>query len=248
MKERTAEIEKLLKQKDEFVNQLGHDLKSPLNPLLNLLPIIEDKLNDADSKEMFVVINRNMNYMKNLVTKTLQLARLNAPGATLSIENINLADEINNVISKNKLMFKEYNIWIENRVDEAVLIKGDALKIEELFENLIGNSVKYSPNGGTITIDVKDDDDFVIVSIADEGIGMTKEQISHIFDEFYKVDSSKHDFDSSGLGMAICKRIVEMHGGRIWAESLGLGKGTTVFFTLPLVSKNKIIAKAEMNE
>jgi signal transduction histidine kinase len=75
--------------------------------------------------------------------------------------------------------------------------------------------------------------DFIKISIADNGIGMTKEQIERIFDEFYKADSVRHDIQSTGLGMSICKRIVEKHDGSIWVESPGPGKGTTVFFTLP---------------
>jgi two-component system sensor histidine kinase VicK len=110
--------------------------------------------------------------------------------------------------------------------------------LTELFDNLIGNSVKYSPDGGTITIDAKQDKDFVTVSIKDTGKGMTEEQLSHMFDEFYKADEARHDFDSSGLGLPICKRIVEKQSGKIWAESQGEGKGTTMFFTLPTSPKN----------
>jgi signal transduction histidine kinase len=91
----------------------------------------------------------------------------------------------------------------------------------------------------TITIDAKEDKDFVTVSIKDTGIGITEEQLSHIFDEFYKADEARHDFDSSGLGLPICKRIVEKHGGKIWVESPGEGGGTTFYFTIPTGSKTK---------
>ena len=89
--------------------------------------------------------------------------------------------------------------------------------------------------GSEIIIDIERVKDHVKVSIKDTGIGMTNNQIKHMFDEFYKADQSRHDFDSSGLGMTISKRIVERHNGKIWAESPGIGKGTTVYFTLPLV-------------
>jgi len=237
VKVRTVEVEKLLHQKDEFVNQLGHDLKNPLGPLINLLPIIEEKETNSESKEMFEVINRNINYMKNLVTKTIQLARLNAPSTELSIENSTLLDEINKVIERSKLLFEENNIKVENGINKDILVRTDKLRLEELFDNLIGNSVKYSPNGGNITIDARDDGNFVLVSVKDEGAGMDSEQLEHIFEEFYKVDESRHDFGSSGLGLSICKRIVEKHGGKIWAESKGKGKGTTMFFTIPKLNK-----------
>jgi two-component system sensor histidine kinase VicK len=102
-----------------------------------------------------------------------------------------------------------------------------------LFDNLISNAVKYSPHGGTITLDAQDDGEWTTVSVKDTGIGMTREELNHIFEEFYKADWSRHDHMSSGLGLSICKSIVKKHGGRIWAESLGKDKGTTIFFTIP---------------
>jgi signal transduction histidine kinase len=181
VQERTAEIEVLLKQKDEFVNQLGHDLKNPLGPIVNLLPLVEEQETNLESKEMLEVINRNAKYMKNLVTKTIELARLNAPSINLSFKDTTLLDEINAVIEKNELFFKENNIKVESKINEDIVVKADKLRLSELFDNLIGNSVKYSPNGGNITIDAKDDGKFVTVSIRDEGMGMTGEQLDHIF-------------------------------------------------------------------
>ena len=93
--------------------------------------------------------------------------------------------------------------------------------------------MNYTNGSGTITIDANQNYEAITVSVKDTGIGMTTEQLSMVFNEFYKADSSRHDFESSGLGMPICKRIVERHGGRIWAESLGLGRGSTFYFTLP---------------
>jgi signal transduction histidine kinase len=237
VEERTADIKRLLKQKDEFIGQLGHDLKNPLGPLINLIPILEKKETDPESKKILEILNRNTNHMKNLVVNTVVLGRLNSPNVKFNIEDTNLLDEINNVIERNSLLFEENNIEIENKAEKNIILKTDKLRLTELFDNLIGNSVKYSPDGGTIKIDAKQDKDFVTVSIKDIGMGMTEEQLSHIFDEFYKADESRHDFDSSGLGLPICKRIVEKHGGKIWAESLGEGKGTTMFFTLPVSSK-----------
>jgi signal transduction histidine kinase len=109
-----------------------------------------------------------------------------------------------------------------------------------VFNNLITNAVKYSPFGSTVTIDACDEGDFVTVSIKDTGAGLSEEQLDYIFDEFYKADKSRHDFNSSGLGLSICKQIVEKHGGKIWAESLGIGKGSVFYFTVPIGhNKNK---------
>lgn len=235
VKAKTAEIERLLKQKDEFINQLGHDLKTPLTPLTILLPIVKKRVDDPKLKEILDVTIKNTDYMKNLVIKTLQLARLDTPGTTFEIdEATDLSGELNKVIKSNKLILEKKDIKLENKIDEKIIVRADKLRLSELFDNLITNAVKFTPDAGTITFDAKEDKDFVTVSVKDTGIGMTQEQIDHIFDEFYKADESRHrhDFDSSGLGLSICKRIVEKHGGKIWAKSFGEGKGSIFYFTL----------------
>ncbi|MDY6864449.1 MAG: ATP-binding protein [Halobacteriota archaeon] len=233
VKERTIEVENLLKQKDEFVNQLGHDLKSPLTPLVTLLPIIEEREKDSELKELLGISIENVNFMKELVIKTLSLARLNAPNTKFNIDEVKLSKEVKTIFYTKQQIFIERGISTENKVPEGLIVRADKLRLDELFDNLITNAIKYSNEGGSITIDAEDNGDFVKVSIKDTGVGMAEEQLSHIFEEFYKVDPSRHDLDSSGLGLSICKRIVEKHGGKIWAESPGEGKGTTFYFTIP---------------
>jgi len=236
VKERTQEIELLLKHKDEFINQLGHDLKNPMGPLITLLPLLERTEKNPKQKEMLHVINRNVNYMKNLIAKTIQFAQLNSPSSRFKIAQINLYDDVEEILSINKLMFDNNQITVQNELSKAREVCADSFQLKEVFNNLLNNAVKYSNGKNKILIQEKmDDGDFVTISIKDNGIGMTQEQITRIFDDFYKADSSRHDFDSSGLGLSISKRIVEKHGGRIWANSEGPGKGSTFFFTLPIV-------------
>jgi len=234
--DRTERIQQLLKQKDEFINQLGHDLKNPLGPLINLMPILEKRETNPKYKEMFHVLNRNINYMKNLVVKTIKLAKLNSPNTSFHKQETDLNELIEEVISANTLLFKEKSITVINTISSHIIITVDVIQIQELFVNLFTNAVKYSNLQGNIFIDAKVTTDEVIFSVRDNGVGMTKDQIQHVFDEFYKADVSRHDFDSSGLGMPISKRIVEKHGGRIWANSQGLGKGSTIYFSLPFHS------------
>lgn len=238
VKDRTMEVDELLKQKDEFINQLGHDLKTPLMPLTTLIPLLEQKEKDTSKKEWLEVLERNVDYMKNIVIKTLELAKLNSPKTKFSLENLNLKDELKRTIENKKTLFKSKNIKINNNISDEYFIKADKLRLEELLTNILENSIKYNEDGGEIIVDAKQEKNFARVSIKDTGIGMTTQQIRRIFDEFYKADQSRHDFDSSGLGMTICKRIVERHNGKIWVESPGIGKGTTVNFTMPLVKGN----------
>lgn len=246
VKKRTERIEKLLKQKDQFVNQLGHDLKNPLGPLTNLVPLVKKHTPNQEDKHMLEVVERNVGYMRNLVDKTLELARLNSPNVNIQFEPVNLHSLFDQVLDTNHYLFEDQNIAVEQHIPEDIAVVGDTIRLEELITNLLNNSVKYSPDGGIISITVEKDAENknVTMSVADEGIGMNEEEINQVFDEFYKADGSRHDFDSSGLGMPICKRIVEIHNGRIWVESPGHGKGSTFYVTLPLDQKQKQQKKA----
>ena len=233
VKERTVEVERLLKQKDEFIGQLGHDLKNPLTPLVGLLPMLKEREEDPKTKEHLGVIIRNVEYMRDLVIKTLQLARINSPRTTFAIKDINLLEGINNVLESQKMLLKENNVVVENKINEDIFVKADRLRLEELIGNLFTNAIKYTvDSNGKIVVDAHEKEGIVTVSMKDTGIGMTEEQLNCIFDEFYKADESRHEMDSSGLGLAICKRIVEKLGGKIWAVSTGKGKGSTFYFTL----------------
>ncbi|MBN2065858.1 MAG: PAS domain S-box protein [Candidatus Thermoplasmatota archaeon] len=251
VQERTQMIEELLKQKDDFINQLGHDLKNPLGPLLNLLPLLEKKETDPTKKEILHVANRNVEYMKNLVTKTIKLAQLRSPTTLLNYETTNMNHLVSEIIETNSLFFQEHNVSVTNNIDEDIVVDVDKLKIDEVFNNILNNAVKYiDQENGSININHHMENGSITISISDTGKGMTNDQLSKVFNEFYKADGSRHDFESSGLGLTIVKRIIEMHGGRIWAESEGIGKGSTFYFSLPLCrerntasSKNQIVAE-----
>ena len=246
VKEKTAEIKLLLKQKDEFIKMLSHDLKNPLNPLINLIPILEKKITDPDCQKILSVIHENAVYMQNLVVNTIKLAKLDSLNVAFNFVEVNLREMVESVLERNKLLFQENNIAVKNELHRDIRVQVDKLRFYELFDNSLSNSVKYSPDGGTIVINSeKQNNGFVQISIKDEGIGMTREQLEHMFDDFYKADPSRHDFSSSGLGISICKRIVENHGGQIRAESPGLGKGTTMFFNLPVDGKEEDIEQTK---
>ncbi len=239
IKKRTEEVEQLLKQKDEFINQLSHDLKSPLMPLTVLIPILEKKETDENKLEILKVLHRNVQYMRNIAVKTLELAKLNSPKTKFSLEKIDLKEEIKKIIKNKKTLFIDKKLEVKNNITKTLIVNVDKLRLEELISNLLENSVKFSNYNGKIIIDAKKEKDYAKISIKDTGMGMTKQQIKHAFEEFYKADQSRHDFHSSGLGLTISKKIVEKHNGKIWIESPGPNKGATVFFTLPLNSNKK---------
>ena len=233
VEQRTDEIKKLLIQKDAFVNQLSHDLKTPLTPLVALLPMVADRTEDTESKRMLDLIMDNVNYMKNLTERTLQLAQLNSPGVSLKLERVDLVSEIRNTIESLSSVFIENGIKVVNNTTAPLDVEADRMLIKELIYNLVSNTIKYTNGDGVVTFGGSLKNDIAEISIKDTGIGMTTEQQKRMFEEFYKADDSRNDRSSTGLGLTICQRIVEKHGGSIRADSQGVGHGTTVHFTLP---------------
>ncbi|KAA0018431.1 MAG: PAS domain S-box protein [Thermoplasmata archaeon] len=239
VKRRTEYIQKLLDQKNDFIEQLGHDLKTPLTPILSLLPLIRERVKDEDTIKLVDVVLRNANYIKNLVIETLKLAKLNSPDIKFDIEKVKLSDVVEESIKENEITMKQKNIQPINRIDEDIFVKADRLRLKEVLTNLVSNSVKYTSEGGKIEFLARPNGDNIVVEIRDTGIGLEGDQKQKIFDEFYKVDESRHDVRSSGLGLSICKKIIEKHGGKIWAESKGIGKGISIYFALPGGKENK---------
>lgn len=241
VEQRTAQVNHLLKQKDDFINQLGHDLKNPLGPFITLLPILRKHVSNKKDKRMVEVLDRNARYMQNLVKKTIELAKLNSDKTVFNFEYITLAAIVDDVLFSNTSLFDEHEITVDNRIPSDLRVEIDTVHIMEVFSNIFTNAVKYSEGPGNIIVDAKEKDNYLIVSVEDTGIGISSDQIEYLFDEYYKTDESRHDFESSGLGLPICKSIVEKHGGHIWAESKGLGKGSTFYFTLPLRQQKNYI-------
>jgi PAS domain S-box-containing protein len=236
VRERTADVEKLLAQKDEFISQLGHDLKTPLTPLVALMPRIVEREQDPDLRRLLEIAGHNVTYMKDLVQKTLQLARMNSLYVELDLEPLDLQTELDNTLRNYTVLFKTKAITLNNNIPPGITVRADRVLLGEVFNNLIANAVKYMDDEtGTITIDAAREQEAVVVSVRDTGIGMTREQLDKAFTEFYKADASRHDLESPGLGLTICRRIVERHGGRIWAESAGEGEGSTIIFTLEAI-------------
>lgn len=227
-------LKKLLKQKDEFIGQLGHDLKNPLQPLVGLLPMMVEEETDPKKKETLEIMNDNVQYMQDLIFDTLKLAKLRSSNIKFDIETVNLKEISDNVLETQKFNFQQNKIYSENRIDPDIYVKADRLRISEVFKNIINNSIKYSEEGGKVILNAFIRENKVVISITDTGIGMTEEQVKSVFDEFYKADKLSNDYHSTGLGLAICKRIIEKHNGRIWLESPGPGFGSTIYFTLEL--------------
>lgn len=233
--ERTVEIRRLLIHKNRFIDNLSHDLGTPLTPLITLLPVIKDEIDEGETKKLVETCMRNAEYIKRVVDNTRKLAELST--ADLLLKKEKLYDIVQEIIEKYDVVFKSFNIKAKNNVGKDVFVKTEKTKLIELFDQVTSNAVYAMQDGGELYFDSKyvknKDESFIKVSVTDTGAGLTREQTDHVFDEFYKVDEARHKLDSTGLGLSICKRIVEKHDGRIWADSHGENTGTTIHFTLP---------------
>ncbi len=234
IQERTNEVMTLLTEKEDFINRLSHDLKNPIGPIVNLLPLVIEDIDDSVILKDLEVIQRNAIYMKELIMDSLNLARLEKVEHGLEEQELNMFELVEIVIDDNSFYFDDPRISIINEMNKNVVVYADELKIKEVLNNLLSNAIRYkNDDTNSIVINAKKEDGTIHFSIKDQGVGLTQKQISKIFNEFYKADSSRHVKESSGLGLTICKKIIEKHGGKIWAESDGVGKGSTFHFTLP---------------
>ncbi len=236
---RTTQIEELLRQKDEFIMQIGHDLKTPLTPLVAILPFVRKKITDPELVELLDVSIEDVKTIRRMITKILELAQMNALYSLSDMQQINLHEVLDQIISDNAYMIHQKSLNVSNTIPDSFLIMMSPMHFETLMGNLIGNAVKYSYIEGSIMITAEEKPESICIRISDTGIGIGPDDLPRIFDEFYKADSSRHDLSSHGLGLAIAQRIVDIYGGIIKARSDGPGKGSTFLVNLKKVPQFK---------
>ncbi|MDU0458012.1 MAG: PAS domain S-box protein [Geobacteraceae bacterium] len=217
---------------ESLMVRLGHDLKTPLTPLFALLPLVRERVADSGLRKMLDICCKNISSIKELTDKTRMLVRLSYDIKPYELESVTLYSLVNDCLALKAGLLADKNIDCRIEIDEALMVQVVPDQLNELFANLISNAAHYAPENGSVRISAEQCGEAVTVSITDNGIGVAPDHLKLIFDEFFKVDESRHDLEASGLGLSICKRIVLNHNGRIWAESDGLGHGTSIFFTL----------------
>lgn len=240
LKREKRKIEKMLRLKTEFMNQLSHDLRTPLTPIAALLPSIRKKAADKDMKKRIEICMRNAEYLQGLVSSVLNLSRLDSGKISLNLEPLDIRSLVQESLMNLKSILNKSNITVTNKVEKSLIANADPIRLKEVLNNCIDNARKAMPDGGRITIVSKKDKNSVMISIIDTGKGMEPDTAKRVFDEFYKGDKSRHDPKSFGLGLNICQRIIKLHKGRMWIASKGLGKGCEVHFTIPIRARKKI--------
>jgi len=239
LRNHSKKVEGLLVQKDQFIYQLAHDLRTPLTPMVAILPLVQEAVHDPESQYLLDMFQKSLRYMEQMVENILELIRLNGQHTIDDFEEIILKDLIDEEIRSQAFLSDEKEIVFSNEVPSDISLCLSRVYSHQLFRNLINNAVKFNAFKGTVTVRYKETPFDHVITIHDTGIGISPDNLSRIWDEFFIADSSRHDPESKGLGLSIVRKIVTLHGGTITAESPGIGKGTTVTITLPKRQKGK---------
>jgi two-component system sensor histidine kinase VicK len=230
-----TEQEKINMERREFVSNVSHELRTPLTTMRSYLEALEDGAwKDEEIAPNFLEVTRNeTERMIRLVNDLLQLSKMDSPDYKLSKEWVNFVKFFDRIIDRFEMTKEQHVTFKRDLPEKAIFIEIDEDKLTQVLDNIISNAMKYSPEGGQITFSVKEEEDKIIVSIKDQGIGIPKENIGKIFERFYRVDKARsRKLGGTGLGLAIAKEMVGAHGGSIWVKSEE-GKGTEILFSLP---------------
>ena len=231
------EILSLMEARVEFMNRSAHDLRTPITPILLLIPTIKKRIKDIGILYDIRVIEKNANYLKSIADNLINYLKSQTGQYTYVFKKTDIKNLIEDVLTTYKEAFKQYRILVIKKIPSNLpLVELDEIEITEILQNLVSNALKFMPRVGKLTIYAEKKDNFINVRFKDTGIGMSKKTLSKIFVEFFKADESRHT-PGEGLGLSICKKIIEGHHGRIWAESKGIGKGSTILFDIPINQK-----------
>ncbi|MDI2138866.1 cell wall metabolism sensor histidine kinase VicK [Streptococcus hohhotensis] len=234
----TTEQEKEERERRLFVSNVSHELRTPLTSVKSYLEALDEgALSEPVAPDFIKVSLDETNRMMRMVTDLLHLSRIDNATSHLDVELINFTAFITFILNRFDKMRgpdeeKKYEL-VRDYPITSVWIEIDTDKMTQVIDNILNNAIKYSPDGGKITVTMKTTDDQMILSISDQGLGIPKQDLPRIFDRFYRVDRARSRAQGgTGLGLAIAKEIIKQHKGFIWAKS-EYGKGSTFTIVLP---------------
>jgi two-component system sensor histidine kinase GlrK len=236
-----ARLKELDQMKIDFISHLSHELRTPLTAIKEASSMLMEGIFSQfpeKQQELFDIVNGECERLIKTVSRTLDLSRMEAGMAQFQFESADLNPIIERIGAKLSPIAQRKMIDLKLNIPEGIpILKIDEEKIGQVIENLLGNALNYTPEGGEIFISLcrNWEKNTVEVSVSDTGCGIPREHLKEIFEKFKRVDDRKGSVRGTGLGLAIAKHIINAHGGSIWAESEA-GKGSTFIFSLPLQS------------
>jgi len=233
-----TEVENISKTKSDFISAVSHELRTPLTSIKGYASILmAGKLGDIPDKvkERLGKINTHSDNLVKLINDLLDISRIESGKVEMNFGLCNLRNIVENIQDLLAPQLKEKEIQLDVKLSPATPeTMMDRSQVERVFINLLSNAIKFTPPGGTISITSASDKEVITTEISDTGIGISQEDISRLFDEFYRVENKiNQNVKGTGLGLALVKKIVEAHEGSIWITS-EINEGTTFHFTLPI--------------
>jgi PAS domain S-box-containing protein len=238
------EAERANRTKDEFLAVLSHELRTPLNPILGWLKLLQSgRLDPTKSQEALSIIDRNAKLQAQLIEDLLDVSRILRGKLMLSLAPVALALPIQNAIDTVRLAAEAKCIQIQMQLGSVPPVLGDAARLQQVVWNLLSNAIKFTPAQGQITIQLAQVEAIAELTVQDTGKGISEDFLPYVFEHFRQEDgSTTRKFGGLGLGLALARQIVEMHGGTICAESQGENQGATFIVRLPLMPQPEATA------
>lgn len=238
-----TEQEKVEQERRSFVSNVSHELRTPLTSVKSYTEsLIDGAWEDKDiAPEFLKVISTETDRMIRMITDLLNLSRMDQGKQELNLEFVSINELVAHIIDRFEMVLKSEQYRnkkykIERDFTQRTLwVEIDQDKFIQVIDNIMNNAIKYSPDGGKITCKLMETHNSVVISITDEGLGIPRKDIGHVFDRFYRVDKARaRSMGGTGLGLAISKEVVQLHGGKIWVTSVE-NKGSTFFISLPYI-------------
>lgn len=226
------------RKKDEFIAILAHELRNPLQPLLTAVETIDETPHEPVGDRTRDILRRHLQHVRRLVDDLLDVARFTARKLELHRERVLIDDAIEQaVVQSHRTVDERNHELVVNEAGPDAVVDGDPVRLVQVISNLINNAAKYTPDGGRIEIAASRDRDDVVVSVTDNGRGISPDLLSRIFEMFVQERSTGDGVGGLGLGLGLVKRLVEMHGGTVHGSSDGEGKGSQFVLRLPVFSE-----------
>jgi signal transduction histidine kinase len=229
-----SELQKIDELKTDFIADMSHELRSPITALQGGIDYLKRTIIKPDNRKYLTIMDNNLLRMTHLVSDLLDLTRMEGMKEGWNFEENDLTGLILEVIEILSIKASEKKLTINFAETGAIFVMMDIERIEQVLVNLLENAIKFSDPGHTIVFAVDPGNEEITVSVEDQGRGIRKDSIDKIFDKFHTLPSGSGDgrTKGTGLGLTISRKIIQSHGGRIWAESI-FGKGSKFFFTIP---------------
>lgn len=233
-----TEIRRVERMKTAFVSTVSHELRTPLTSIKGFISTLleddEGMYDDETRREFLIIINEECDRLTRLISDLLNVSKIESGrGLDLQLSDVDLAHLLRRIASNHQPYTKKHQISAS--APDSLTIRADADKLTQILDNLVGNAVKYSPNGGKVEIVATEEDGWVRIDVIDEGLGIPERHRDHIFQRFHQVDDDvdHKSIGGTGIGLYLVQHLAQAHGGRVWLDSSEVGEGSVFSMRLP---------------